>query len=85
MVAKVNFGVPLSALPTEPPAATARFPEPSNVDVVEGVCNVVVPPPVTRAVEVNAPEDTTVTVPLPPLGVAHVQAETLLTGAAHVI
>ena len=69
--AKVNFGLPLSALPSDPPAATARLPLPSSVEVVEGVCSVVVPPPVTKAVLVSEPELTTVTVPEPP-GVEHV-------------
>lgn len=82
LVAKVNLGVPVSADPTEPPAATAKFPLASSVDVADGVCRVVVPPPVTKAVEVREPDATTVTVPDPP-SVTHVPVEIPLDGVPH--
>jgi len=40
------------------------FPAALRVEVAEGVCRVVVPPPVTKAVEVRLPAPTTVTVPV---------------------
>ena len=58
-------------LPTVKVPGVLILPELSIVAVVAGVCRVVVPPPVTRAVEVREPEATTVTVP-EPAGVAHV-------------
>jgi hypothetical protein len=50
----------------------------SIVAVVAGVCRVVVPPPVTKAVEVNEPLETTVTVPLPALALPQAKAWVLL-------
>ena len=41
------------------------FPFEASVAVADGVCTVVVPPPVTRAVLVRLPAPTTVTVPVP--------------------
>ena len=50
------------------PNVPARLilPLPSRVEVADGVCRVVVPPPVTMAVLAKLPLPTTVTVPVPP-------------------
>ena len=48
--------------------ASEMLPPLLSVDVAEGVWRVVVPPPVTKAVEVKEPAPTTVTVPLPAAG-----------------
>lgn len=69
---------PMSTAPAvEPPKPVVTVPGvtilplASIVAAADGVWIVVVPPPVTRAVEVKEPPPTTVTVPEPP-GVAHV-------------
>lgn len=64
----VNSRYPALEPPTPAEIEPARdmFPELSSVEVADGVCSVVVPPPVTSAVEVSEPEETTVTVPEPP-------------------
>ena len=51
--------------------AKDRFPPELNVEVVDGVWSVVVPPPVTSAVLVRLPAPTTVTVPDPLPHAAH--------------
>ena len=55
VVAPVTCRVPASDI----------FPAELSVEVAEGVCRVVVPPPVTIAVLVKFPDPTTVTVPVP--------------------
>ena len=69
----VSSRVPATLPPTpvERDPGVEILPLESIVAVAAGVWRVVVPPPVTRAVEVSEPAPTTVTVPEPP-GVAQV-------------
>jgi len=83
-VPKVNLGVPVSAEPTEPPAATEILPLASKVVVAEGVCTNWVPPPVIKAVEVKLPAPTTATVPAPD-GTVHEGAPPPVGSCSHAV
>lgn len=62
---KSNAPAVVAALPDVNVPGVLMLPEVSIVAVADGVWSVVVPPPVTRAVEVSDPVETTVTVPVP--------------------